>query len=421
MTILILPTMRCNFRCVYCFEHDSVKDDKEPLDFDFNAIKRSLDTLQNDDRYRGSDIGIHGGECTMMSPRELESVLKLIYESQDRDGNPFNRSGITSNGYNINDSFIRLFKKYNTNVGISIDGPESLNTLRGPNPKNEKVTLGYNHKMKKTLRKLRREDLSVAIMCILHTENAGDDDKLEELKEWILWLADLGIDGGRLNPMYEVPWNQHYQLSNDRLAEVWKQLFDLTIDYGLRWNPFREMIDNLLGFSSSPCTFGSCDYFRTSTVGILPDGTITNCDRTFEKGLHVRAEGDMLSGRYDILPRTQCKDCRYWNICHAGCPSCAVDSDWRNKSVFCDAIYQLYEYTEKKIKNFFPNIRLVTENDEAEPFKLMSYRYSSRPSAYGAAPLIKDPPPVPTLSLGGHIDRHGDKPHGDHYDTTRTR
>jgi len=91
---------------------------------------------------------------------------------------------------------------------------------------------------------------------------------------------------------------------------------------------------------------------------------------------------------------------------HAGCPSCSVDGDWRNKSAFCDAIYQMYEHVEKRTKNFYPNVHLMTETDDGEPFKLMSYRYSKRPSGYGAAPLIDNPPPVP-LQQGGHIDRHG--------------
>lgn len=412
MTILIIPTEKCNFRCIYCFEEEDVRRPESPLEMDIQAIERSLNILEQSG-YAGSDIGIHGGECTTLPPRDLEPLLKMIY---DRTGS----TSITTNGYNINDSFIRLFKKYKTYVGISIDGPEELNLLRGPNPHDEKVTRGYNRKMKKIIRKLRKEGIPVSIMCILHKENAGTQEKLDILKEWLLWLADLGITGGRLNPMYSVPWNKQYELTNEELTRAWTQLFDFVIDNGLRWNPFREMIDNLLGFSLSPCINGQCDFFKTSTVSILPDGTISNCDRTFQNGLHMRSETNMASGRYQALCQTQCAGCKYWPICNAGCPCEGIDGDWRNKTRFCDATYALYEHIERRIKNLFPNVQLITESNEREPFKLMSYRYSDRPSAYGAAPLkqgVQIQPPQGQIVAGHgdspHGDGHGDRPHGD--------
>jgi len=322
-------------------------------------------------------------------------------------------TGITTNAHNIDDGYIQLFKKYKTYVGISCDGPEGLNTLRGPNPQNVNVTKGYNRKLKKILRKLRKSKIDVSMMCILHTENAGNEDKLERLKEWVLWLSDMGITGGRFNPLYAMPWQSGYQLDNDRLLTAWRELTNLTFDYNLRWNPIREMQDSLLGFSVSPCTFGQCDLFQTSTISILPDGTISNCDRTFEYGLHLRSETDLCSGRYQALETDQCKDCKFLNLCNGGCPSEGVNGDWRNKSRFCEAYYGLYEHIGQKIKGLFPNVMLITEGTEREPFKLMSYRYSSKPSVYGAAPLVENCPPVPTVQQTEY------RPHGDHYDETR--
>lgn len=422
MTILIMPTERCNFRCLYCFEPDSVRQPRDPLELDIGAMERSLQKLWKSE-YGGSSVGIHGGECTTLPPRELEEVFKMVMRVTE-----CNNVSITTNAYNINDFYIRLFKKYNTHVGISMDGPEELNLLRGPNPLSESATLGYNRKLKKTIRKLKKEGIGMSGMVILHKANAGDDEKLDKLMEWVLWLSDMGIKGGRMNGMYA--GSEHlmeYQLTPDELTHAWIRLFDFTIDNQLRWNPFREMVDNLLGFALSPCVYAQCDFFKTLTISILPDGTISNCDRTFSDELHVRSESKMKSGRYAALGQTECLDCKYWNICHGACPCEGIDNDWRSKSRFCDSIYGLYDHIGYRLKSLLPNIRLATENNGGEPFKLMSYNFSTKPSTYGAAPLRQNqPPPLAPPSLQGmqllpdpnhgdqpHGDGHGDKPHGD--------
>lgn len=408
MTILIIPDERCQFRCAYCFEPDSVRKNVSPTELDISAIERSLNSLLQDPRHAGSSLGLHGGEPLLLNPRELEVLLKMQH---DRTGT----SSVQTNGYNITETTINLFKKYNTYVGISCDGPENLNVLRGPNPQDKKVTKGYNRKLKKIIRKLRKEDVPVSIMCILHKGNASTPEQLEELKEWLLWLDDLGIVHGRLNPMFAAPWSKEYELTNEELTRAWTTLFDFCMEHGLRWNPLREMIDNLLGFKVSPCVFCQCDYFTTTTLSILPDGTVSNCDRTFQDGIHVRSTSQFKSGRYQALVQTQCKDCKYWRICGGSCPAEGIDGDWRNKSRFCEAIYATYEHIGKRLRGLLPNVKLITDPDGGEPFKMMSFAYSRKPSGYGAVQIRSPQSSIPIRVADVQMldPNHGDKPHGD--------
>jgi len=411
MVILLMPTESCNFRCTYCFEDDKVKRPKTALNLDIPAVERTLTKMLASDEFGNSSIGLHGGECLSVNKFDLEAMLKIQYS---RKGT----SSVQTNGWFIDDGMIRLFKKYNTYVGLSIDGDEQLNTLRGPNPENQEITLNYNKKMKKTIRKLIAADISVAIMVVLHTENVGDDEKVTRFEEWLLWLNDVGAKAGRLNPMFASHEHvKQYELTTERLIKVWNRLFDFNIEHGLRWNPFREMVDNLLGYSVAPCSFGQCDIHATTTQSILPDGSLGNCDKTFSEGILLRAN-IRSTARYHILEQTQCKGCKYLHICNGGCPCEGQDRDWRNKSQFCEAYQALYNHIEKKLRGLLPNIKLVTDGDfDGEAFKAMSWNYASKPTSYGGPRWLQQPQTRTQLRPGhgdtAHGDGHGDKPHGD--------
>lgn len=393
--------MKCQFRCTYCFEPENTR---EPIDYNFSKIQNSLKKLW-ESPFRGSSICLHGGEPTIAPRRQLEELMRHIHSL----------TGVVSiqtNGFAIDDHLISLFKRYNVYVGISVDGPPELNILRGPSPSDDKITQEYNKKLWANIRKLRQENVPVSIMCILQKENAGTIEKVEKLKEWIVNLKDIGITSGRMNPMFASPTQKKYELSQKELLVAWIELYELNKVHGLNYNPMREMINNILGKRPSPCIFSRCDYFNTPTITILPDGTVGNCDRTFQEGIYLRSEMGTQSGRYESLRQTQCKDCKYWKICGGGCPAEGIDGDWRNKTRFCQAIYNLYSWIEQDLRGLFPAIKLVIDRDfDGNPFKQLVT--IPQTGAHGDA-LHGDIPHGDGHGDSGHGDApHGDAPHGD--------
>jgi len=381
MTILILPTQLCNLNpgCLYCFEDENMRHSCDPLKLNMDAIRASLDKICSGP-YGGSGIGLHGGEALVVGPTIIEELLELMMEYRD----PNDKLSITTNGTLIDSEFIRLFKKYPIHVGVSVDGPPELNTLRGPNPYDEELTAKYNEDLWNTLKRMRREGISTGVMTVLHTENVGTPEKVNKMIEWIRDLRDIGITGGRLNAMGGCGHMVKYELTNKQLAYAWKTMFDATLERDYCWNPFREMIDNLMGFHVGSCTFGQCNYLATTTISILPDGTISNCDRTFADDLHVRADKNEICGRYRAMWAGDCAGCKYWSICGGGCPGNGIGGDWRRKTRFCDAIYETYEYIAKRIKGLMPNCYLCTENNNKDPFRVMNYNFTNKPSTYGS-------------------------------------
>lgn len=412
MTILICPTMKCNFKCTGCFEPDSQRHG-EDLKYNREAIIKSLHNIWSGP-YRGSDVSLHGGEPTFIPRAELEALMSAIYDLpyQREDGTKTVKGSVSivTNGSKIDDYMIYLFKKYNVYVAVSCDGPPELNIHRGPDPSNPKVTREYNEKLWKALVKLRESSVPTSLMCILHKDNASTPEKLEKIKKWLLDLRELGITSGRINLMYTSPSSRYLELSPEEATKAWIELYEFNKRSGLRYNPFMEMVENLKGRKLSPCIYCQCDYFSTKTITVLPDGTIGNCDRTFQEGIYLRSASPSNSGRYEALKQTQCKDCRFWPVCYGGCPAEGVNDDWRNKTRFCEATYNLYSHIELELRMVAPEIKLVIDGPITKPSSMVEHMDSGHGDSGHGDSSHGDS----SHGDSAHGDSaHGDAPHGD--------
>ena len=139
------------------------------------------------------------------------------------------------------------------------------------------------------------------------------------------------------------------------------------------------------------------------TKVILPDGSFGNCDRTHQEGsTYTRAL--MSYERYEVLKETDCLNCKFWDVCYGGCPSEGLNGDWRNKTRFCQPIYDLYSVIENDIKTMFPNVRLMSQyngqedyfdaikkGQKNEPFQRMCWATAKRPSVWKSVELRDKP------------------------------
>jgi radical SAM protein with 4Fe4S-binding SPASM domain len=378
MTVLIIPTGACPFACRYCFEPVSLRR-RAAVRPDVDAILRTLDqTLQQ----LGTDVqvGLHGGECTTLAGADLAALLRAIAA---RTG----RSAVQTNGYLVTPEMLALFRECNTKISISWDGPPELNRLRGPDPEDPARLAEYNARLVDNLRALLDAGLKVGVVAVLHQANAGSPAEIARMKEWMQWLAELGVTRGRMNPLFGGSSVAQFALDNQQLGHAYCEFFDWVTANGLEWLPYREMVDNLLGFPVSPCHFAGCNLERTLALSILPDGRLGNCDRTFLHGFTERAELAWTSGDRDArLAATECADCRYWAVCRGGCPVSAEGDDPQRKTRFCAAFLQAYAHVERRLRGLLPHVRLVMDAAGDEPFAAMSWSACSRPSSY--APVV---------------------------------
>jgi len=336
------------------------------MDYDLDVVLAAMEKVPYADR----GIGLHGGEPLCMPKADVDKILSKCKELSGR-------SQIQTNGVLIDDEWIEIFKKNKTHVGVSCDGPGELNSFRMSVPETDRLI--------KTLIRLKNEGLGVSVIGVVSKANAGTPEKLARFKEWLLELKELNI-GGRINPCVG---NKQCELEINDLVKVYRDLTLFCMEHGLTWSPISDLAVKING-GDAVCVFQGCDLFHTdSATVILGDGSITNCMRINQKDIILR-HPSKYSTRDEVLQAIPqeyggCRGCKYWNYCHGGCPSTAIDNDWRNRTYLCPVW--------KGIIELLLNAR-----------KLILYNTRGKRS-------------------GGHRDEHRDVPHVDrieeHRDTHR--
>lgn len=429
MTIHVSKDTGCNLGCSYCYEEpdrEITENDVATQSLDTEAVIDQLEQWHK--KHPQEPPGLHGGEPLLINIDDLETIFKWVYENYKsvRQGEKY--SHIQTNGTLITEEHVELFKQYNVSVGISCDGPPELNRERLARPEMDAVDDEYSttdrlsETTNENLMELADDDsVSVGVIVVIHETNVGTDERLETLLSWMDDLAQKGVSG-HYNPA--LPYDDiqtDLTLSPERLKEVYLRTWEWVKEESYRsWNPMRSAQDNLLGNRLTNCVNDKCDVFNAGAAKIVTgEGDTTGCGKTwsavgdgvpFLQGDSNDSEYDDSEERYEMLkqvpgPYTEgeedqggCKGCRYWNVCQGGCPSGAIDQDFRKRTRHCEAKYAMYEQIEEDMRTIFPNITLITDypwnanladrattwNLDIKPFAGMKPGGSGKSSVYGA-------------------------------------
>lgn len=433
MSLSVKATVGCNLGCIYCYE-STLRNTGKLQTWELDAILRAMEEQY---RIHKTPITFHGGEPLLLPKDQLEVLFRKAYELAGR-------CSIQTNGVNIDDDIIRMFKRYNVHPGISVDGPWPLNKLRVG-----KDGLSGREATERTVRniyRLKAAGIQPGLIIVLHRANALPEPR-EKLKEWLLELKGIGINSGRLN-LAEVDYPEvaeRWALTEEEAREAYLDLarFVLIENDGLYWQPFRDVVDLLMGLGSGTCIFGpSCDYFNAVAERVINgDGSLASCLKTAKTGhAYLRIEGqEPTSERYQALFATPqeyggCKGCRYWKICAGVCPAEGIDGDWRNRSRYCEAYKAVYQLVERHLKRLMPNLELVVDKpaetwddgwDERRSNRVyppavrwMTPQYTTDPSTWRGSAKQKERKQTDACQRPGGVQGsyHGDRPHGDHSD-----
>tara|TARA_E500000331_G_scaffold335013_1_gene360765 strand:+ start:137 stop:1327 length:1191 start_codon:yes stop_codon:yes gene_type:complete len=363
MPTLIKPITSCNLKCSYCFQNDQrdVGNFTDKSQYDLDLIIKSINQLYKETK--GKQV-LHGGEILLLPLNDLERLLEVIHTN-------FGKTWLQTNGVLLTTKHVELFKKYNTDISISCDGPNKLNRIR--TRVDDKKIDHITKKIMDNIKILCEAGLRVGVISVIsksHIEN----DMYTEFQDWILELENIGVKGGRMNLLNSNDKRiiDEFQLSNDEALDFYiKTAKWLLNNPTLNWCPFREIIDNLLDIGTPNCVYEKCDPLSTGSVlEILSEGEVANCSKLATDGIPYLANYDQPISdiRYEQLyqlPKEDggCKDCTYWTICHGHCPGEAEEGDWRRKSKFCEVWYGLYDYYYNTLKAILPNIVLKPDQN----------------------------------------------------------
>jgi len=349
MTIEISPQgVSCNLSCTYCYQNplrDAGNFGNEEYSFD--------EIIKKIDEY-GDNFVLFGGEALLTPKEELEKLFSYGYEK-------FGRSGMQTNGVLMDDEHIEIFKKYNVNVGFSLDGWGELNDLRWSGTLES--TREGTQKTLTNIEKAIDAGISVSAILTLHKINVGTEEKLESFERFLYWLDGVGVNAIRLHDLEvdnDLTAKKHVLPPEEnkkvflRLAEVSKNIPSLKIDV---FNDVKTLLfshEEGIYDSNTTCTWNACDPYTTKAVqNVNGDGSMSNCGRTAKEGINWVKGNQEGFERYVSLYQTPqedggCKDCRFFSMCKGQCPGGSIDGDWRNRSSSCDLWKSLFSHFEKE-------------------------------------------------------------------------
>lgn len=435
MAVHVSANTGCNLGCEYCYEEPDreMKDEAIANEYDLDLIMERLEQFREE--YPHIMPGMHGGEPLLLPIEHMRRIYTFIDENYEHlDDTPH----IQTNGTLLRDEHIELFEEFDVDMGISMDGPEELNDSRIARSGGEDVTRKMSSETYGTIERIIEHDtIHCGIIVVMSKTNAGTEEKVTKLLDWLDYLNQNDVSG-HFNPA--LPYEdiqEDLSLTPERLKEVWLRTWDWMKGEPHRtWDPMRGYQSNLLSLSLNSCVNGKCDVYNAGSAKIIRgDGATTACGKTwgtvgdgvpFLQGDSTGNDYNETEERYEMLkqvpgPYTEevengevedqggCKGCKYWSVCTGGCPSGALDYDYRNRVIWCPAIYALYEKIEKDMRVIFPNIRLITDAvDEArtDTLDLSDQVSSGMVNIAPFAAMRKEDVESPMIGMGAEYKSH---------------
>jgi uncharacterized protein len=343
MTIEVRPLgVKCNIQCQYCYQNPQRDAGAVLHRYDMHRIKQAIARM-------GGSFSLFGGEALLIPVDDLEELWAWGFER-------FGRNSVQTNGTLISDRHVQLFKKYNVQVGISIDGPGPLNDVRWAGT--EELTRAATARTEAAIERLCAEGLVPGLIVTLHRGNATAE-KLETLLDWLRRLASTGVKSVRLHllEIEDASIRERYRLTDEENTAA---LLFLASHAGelssMRLAMFEDVRSLLQGDDGrASCVWKACDSYTTRAVqGIDGNGQRSNCGRTNKDGIEF-VKGDRAGfERYLALYHTPqafggCAGCRFFAMCKGQCPGTAIDGDWRSRSEYCDVWKSLFEHFESEL------------------------------------------------------------------------
>lgn len=360
--IMVLPIGPiCNMDCDYCYYKD--KTQYYP---DVNEFRMSEELLENFikqyvEAHPGPIISFNwqGGEPSL---RGLDFFKKAV--SLERKYVPDNwqvKNNFQTNGLLIDKKWAEFFKEEDFLIGLSLDGPNYLNDIY-------RKTIEEKSTSKEVLEcyyLLNKYNIETNILCVVN------DTNVKKPTEVYNYFRENNMDFLQFIPLVETDLNGEITERSVDPIEYGKfliEIFDnwLLNDYGKVYiQLFEQCVNSWFGREPSLCVFSkqcgkalamehngdiyTCDHF------VFPEYEIGNIkDTSLKELVHSSEQKSFGRSKYEKLPQT-CLECKYYFICHGGCPKNRLNED--NLNYMCKGYKAFYSYTEPFFKKIVEEIK----------------------------------------------------------------
>lgn len=181
----ILVTQKCNLACLYCLAEAGPDMPHMHPELAYRAVDEAFKLAAD----YPLAIQLSGGE-PFVNFNLFKKLVEYIEEKQLESGRSINIC-TQSNGTLINDEIAEFIKAHHVEIGISIDGPSSLNNrsrpMLGGGPSHERTVRG--------IETLQRHGIKFGTILVLNRVNVSYPREIAD------FLVEVGINSTKFNPI----------------------------------------------------------------------------------------------------------------------------------------------------------------------------------------------------------------------------
>ncbi len=311
IAIALVPTLKCNFKCPYCFEAKSRKENRESKDY-FEVLRKFSD--KNFKNKKRVHIGLFGGE-PLLKKNQLFSYLEHLLKQSKEYGYKFSVN-IVTNGFFLDEETVKKLIKYNCiSIQVTLDGGEKThNTLRVLHNGGEtfdKIVSNFKKAIKYSI-KINSPTQFILRINLLN-------QKIENLKS--VFEAFNKKERNKIKILFRPVYStSQFKKTNCNTIHDLKKFYDKSNEYGYgvaRNNYYLQYCES----------DGGINFFY-----ITPDLKIWKCINESSKTANIgylnrqgKIELDLTNiatwtEKSDPFKDGKCRKCYYLPICYGGCP-----------------------------------------------------------------------------------------------------
>jgi uncharacterized protein len=321
---------------------------------DFNVLVKVISKFLN---YPINNINFiwHGGEPLLNGIIYYKKILYLQEKCNTNNVNIVN--SIQSNGTLMNEEWVKFFKEYKFNVGISFDGPKVLHDSQRINCSKESTF----DSILNAILLLQRYKVPYGILSVV-SKKSIEYGAINILKFYL----DKNIKNiAFLKQRPKINLSREFSNIDTKYSEEFnnfmKQVFDFWFENNNSEIKIRELnsiLSILLGGSSRICTIGgNCigQNFSIETNGDIYHCDFSVNDNSYKLGNIVdnsvneimnKNKANKLNSIALEYKNDKCKECKWLSFCNGGCVRCAFFDP--PKTDFCENS-SLFEHIYNKL------------------------------------------------------------------------
>lgn len=313
-SLIIAPTLGCNFKCNYCFEKSTTDMYLMSNETICDVVLFVKDKISSNSHLKNIDVTWFGGEPLLGFEKAIVPLSKQLIDICEENNIAYKGSIIT-NGFFLSSSIIKeLIEEYKVKrFQITFDG------LRKTYCKTKNTTESAYTRVKNNMlslskyARLHKKDIRIDIRINVDRNNLQEATQFveeiraenENTENLLFYLGRLQGEEGRFLSLEE------FEMAEDSFEDcIGENLHDV-------WEP--------------KCIW--CIQHSMSSLCVGPHGELWKCERDI--GDKDKMIGDIKTGIYfnqylydflNIENNEMCRDCKLFPVCLGGCPYMAMQN-----------------------------------------------------------------------------------------------